>query len=112
MAQQIRKYYKDFNAETVMENKDKLEVARVIFYLDNNMMVFADFSDEENLERVKDMLESKQDVDISDVYSSPDRRELHIPFNNIKMSEINEGVILTQEDFQRNANQSDATQRG
>lgn len=96
---EIRKYYKDFIPEDAFEDDNEIEVTRFIFYLGNDMLVFADFSKDGNITAVNQSLEDNDTVKLVDNYSAPEERRLDIPYENIKMVESDKGLILNEEDF-------------
>lgn len=100
MDTEIRKYYKDFNADTAFANKDEIEVTRVVFFINNHMFIFLDLADEDNLNNVKESLEEGNNITFSDIYSGPQKKTLTLPRENLKMVEFFEGLTLTKEDFE------------
>ena len=103
---QVRKYYKDFNAETIFDNNEEIDVTRIIVYLKNDMLAFIDIMDESTKNVLINQIHNGKDLKIKDNFTSGRKRELNIPRENITMIEINENVILGEDDFQEGNKQA------
>lgn len=95
----IKKYYKDFDAEEVFEDKDEIEVLRSVFYLETGVIVFIDNFYEEGKKDINNQISEKDVVNIIDEDTEENVRKININKDRLLILEQEKGFKLTKENF-------------
>lgn len=95
----IRKYYKDFKAEDVFENKKQIKVTRTILYLNSNIQIFIDCADKKTADQIVYDYQNGQSIKFVDYDTEEHIRELYINPEQIKFIEIRKSFALNKKDF-------------
>ncbi|MFW6028763.1 MAG: hypothetical protein ACOCRO_00770 [Halanaerobiales bacterium] len=96
----IRKYYKDFNANEVFKDTDKIKVSRTVLFLKDNASVFIDSISLAQKEKIQRFLKGNSDmICFKDNTTEETEKQIFIERKSILFTERKPEYILYKEDF-------------